>query len=210
MSAATPTLVAIRHFVAALVVAAVIGMPGAATAQLYATPVTDPDKLYRLEGFTLTPPRGEAWFEMKRDEREVYFGKRLPSPTHSFIAVAVILTVTAEVDSAEAWRDYVVRQMTNTTADPRNRILLMAADVDPAAGPLCVRYQMRVEDQGAAYARGRTLLVETTGLNCLHPGRRNLAIDMSFTERGLPDQFGSALRGEGERFLASLKILPQP
>lgn len=199
-----------RSLVAAALAAALLWLAAPAGAQLYATPVTDPDRVYRLEGFAFGPPRGEAWFEMKNDAREVFFGKRLRSPTHSFIAVAVALIVTAEIDGAEAWRDYVVRQMTNAGTDPRSRILLMAADVDAAAGPLCVRYQMRVEDRGAAFGAGRTLLVETTGVNCLHPSRRNLALDLSFTERGLPDQFGSPLRGEGERFLAGLRVLAEP
>ena len=201
-----------RFFIAVVAAAAIVaGQTSIAFAQqLYATPVTDPDKLYLMDGYSITPPRGQGWFEMKRDREYVYFGKRLSSPTQSMIAVAMSATVIDAIENVDAFRDYVVRQFTEKPADWRSKILIAEAAVDPAAGPFCVRYQMRTEDRGAANAGGRALLAETNGVSCLHPERKTLAIDVSYTERGLPAETGTALRNEGEQFVRGLKFLPYP
>jgi hypothetical protein len=191
--------------------AAVLLCPApAAFAQLYATPITDPDKLYQMDGYSVAPPRGQGWFEMKRDRDHLYFGKRLSSPTHSLIAVALSAPTADAIDNVDAFRDFILQQLTENPTDPRNKILTATAEVDPAAGPFCVRYQTRSEDRGASNAGGKTLLAETFGVSCIHPEKKTLAIDVGYTERGLPGETGTALRDEGENFLRSLKFLPRP
>jgi hypothetical protein len=179
---------------------------GTARAQLYAHPIITPDKPYQMDGYLIAPPRGNGWFEMKRDRHYVYFGKRLSSPTHSFIAVALSAPVAETFENVDAFREHVSRQLTETTGDQRNKVVLVAAETDSASGPFCIRYQTKTEDRGATNARGRALFAETFGVSCLHPSRKNIAIDISYTERGLPTETGTLLRDEGENFVRSLRF----
>jgi hypothetical protein len=198
------TAYAITQLIAALVVA----LPTVALAQFYAVPVTDPAKQYQMDVFTLLPPKGRDWFEMKRDRRYVYFGKRLVSPTHSFIAVALSSPVSETFENAGAFRDYVITQLAENSGDQRNIVVLVATEIDASSGPFCVRYQLKTEDRGAAHAKGKTLLAETIGVSCLHPDQKAIAVDVSYTERGLPAETGTLLRDEGEYFVRSLRFTP--
>lgn len=181
---------------------------GPALAQLYAKPVVEPAKAYVMDGYEILPPRGAGWFEMKRERDFIYFGKRLSSPTHSFIAVVLTAPVAESFETADAFREHVARQLAETGGDLRSRPIVIGIETDTAAGPYCVRYQTRTEDRGAANARGRTLFADTIGLSCLHPQKKSLAIDASYTERGLPSETGTLLRDEGESFIRGLKFLP--
>jgi hypothetical protein len=184
----------------------VVLLPGSALAQLYATPIGNPDKPYLLDGYSVLPPRGSGWFEMKRDRASAYFGKRLSSLTHSFIAVAMSSSIVDTFQSIDGFRDYVTTQLEGTTGDQRNKVLQVVVATDTAPGSFCVRYQIKTEDRGAANAPGRALLAESFGISCLHPDRRDLAIDISYTERGLPAETGTLLRNEGESFIRSLRF----
>ncbi len=188
----------------ALVLSVLIA-PGA-NAQLYATPITAPNKPYQLDGYEITAPQGPGWFEMRRDRHFIYFGKRLSSPTHSFIAIALLAPVDEPFETVESFRDHVVKQLAGNPGDMRSKVNVTAIEVDTTAGPFCVRYQTRTEDRGATNAKGKTLFAETFGLSCLHANRKNPAIDLSYTERGLPGETGTLLRDEGENFIRSLKF----
>jgi hypothetical protein len=185
------------------------GLTTRAIAQLYAAPIATPGKPYQMEGYEIMPPQGPGWFEMKRERHFVYFGKRLVSPSHSFIIIALSAPVDETFEVPERFRDHVARQLAENPGDTRNKITVAAVELDPESGPYCVRYQTKAEDRGAANARGRTLLAETFGLSCLHPTEKMLAIDVSYTERGLPSEIGTLLRDEGENFVRSMKFTPR-
>ena len=181
-----------------------------ARAQFYAKPITTPDLPYQMDGYSISPPRGSGWFEMQRDRDFVYFGKRLNSPTHSFIAVAMSSPVGDAFDSVEKFRDHVIRKIAENPDDHRNRVLLAEAEIEPMAGPFCARYHTKTEDRDATDVPGLILFAETFGVSCLHPERRDLAIDISYSERGLPAETGASLLNEGENFVRSLKFISQP
>ena len=134
------------------------------------------------------------------------FRSRLGSPTHSFIAIALSAPVDEPFESAESFRGHVARQLAESPGDLRSRIEITAVALDTATGPFCVRYQTRAEDRGAANAPGQKLQVETVGLSCLHPDKKNLVVDLSYSERGVPLETGAVLREEGEAFLRSLRF----
>ena len=182
---------------------------GETNAQLYATPIPSPAKPYRMDGYEIMPPQGQSWFEMKKERHFIYFGKRLGSPTHSFIAIALSAPVDEAFESPEGFRDHVAKQLADNPGDARSKITIAAVELDPESGPFCVRYQTKTEDRGAANAKGKALLAETFGLSCLHTTNKNLAIDVSYTERGLPAEIGTLLRDEGEGFIRSLKFTAQ-
>src|SRR3978361_2406925 len=80
---------------------------GEAAAQLHALPVTDPGKVYLQDGYRVQPPPGKSWFEMQRDRQQVLFGKKIDSPTHSFVATATSGLVDEKFATREEFREYV-------------------------------------------------------------------------------------------------------
>ena len=180
-------------------------LAGDICAQPRASPIAAPNAVYELEGYSVLAPQGKEWFEMSRDKHNVYFGKKLASRTHSFIATAMSAPITEKFETPEEFRDYVSR-MLPLRGDERHTVIENRVDVDQALGRFCVRHYTQEKDRGAPYARGRALLVETFGVSCLHPGNPNLTISVSYTERGEPAEASAKLRTEGEIFVRSLKF----
>jgi hypothetical protein len=187
---------------------AALGMfAGNACAQLRAAPVTGPGVAYELTGYSVLSPQGKDWFELKRDPHTVFFGKKIASRTHAFIATAMSAPITDKFDTPEQFRDYIGRVLP-LRGDGRHRVIENRVEMDDRLGRFCVRYHTKAEDRDAPYAQGKTLLAETSGVTCLHPENANLNISVSYTERGNPAETSAELRAEGENFVRSLKFTP--
>lgn len=178
---------------------------GNAGAQLHAVPVTVPGALYEMERYSVLAPQGKDWFELKRDKQYVYFGKKIASRTHSFIATAISASLTEKFADPQEFRDYVSRSLP-LRGDERHTVVENRVEMDDALGRYCVRHYTRAEDRNAPYARGKTLSEETYGVSCLHPDYPSLSIDVSYTERGQSAEASAVLRAEGESFVRSLKF----
>lgn len=175
-------------------------------AQLHAKPIAVFQGEYEMDGYSVQPPPGKSWFELKRDKGYVYFGRKLASRTHSFIAIALSAALRETFEKPEEFRDYVFKFLA-VAGDARNRVVESRAELDDTLGRYCVRHYTRAEDRAAIYAEGRVLLVETAGVSCLHPDNRGLTVDVSYTQRGYPQEIGAELRSEGESFVRSLKFI---
>lgn len=180
-------------------------LAGNACAQLRANPVTVSNIAYELGGYSVLPPQGKDWFELKRDPQTVFFGKKIASRTHAFIATAMSAPISDKLETPEAFREYISRVLP-LRGDGRHRVIENRVEIDNTLGPFCVRYHTKSEDRGAPHAQGMTLLAETFGVTCLHPENPKLNISVSYTERGNPAETSAELRAEGERFVRSLKF----
>ena len=178
-----------------------------ANAQLYAAPVTAALRPYVMYGYEILPPPGDNWFEMTRDRHNLYFGKRIISPTHSLIAMALSVALEESFKTPESFRLHVARQLSEKSNDRRNTIIAMAVQAARLDGAFCVRYQTRGVDRRAPNAKGDILIAETVGLSCLHGDGKHL-FDASYTERGRTDEIGGLLQDEGEAFIRGLKLTP--
>jgi len=182
-------------------------LTGHTCAQLRAAPVTASGVAYELEGYSILPPQGKDWYELKRDPQTVFFGKKIASRTHAFVATAMSALITDKFESPEAFLDYVSR-MLPLRGDKRHTVIANRVEIDNRPGRFCVRHYTKAEDRDAPYAQGKTLLAETFGVSCLHPDNPNLNISVSYTERGNPAETSAELRAEGESFVRSLKFTP--
>lgn len=178
---------------------------GDAGAQLHAIPLARPDVVYAMEGYSVLAPPGKNWFELKRDGRNVYFGKKIASRTHAFIATAMSGLIAEKFEKPEEFRNYVSR-MLPLRSNERHTVIENQVELDQAAGRFCVRHYTKAEDRDALYARGKMLLAETIGVSCLHPDSPDLSISVSYTERGYQQEASAVLRAEGESFVRSLKF----
>ncbi len=166
--------------------------------------------IYEFDGYSISAPGGKGWFEMQRDKQQALFGKKVDSPTHSFGATATSDTVAEKFESRDKFLEYVNRLRTADFDPARFKVIEFESAVDDSQAAWCVRYRLKHTDRNAVLARNRTLLVEDVGVTCLHPDRRNLVIDVGYSERGRPAELGKELSGqlrkEGENFMRSLRF----
>ncbi len=182
-------------------------------AQLHAVPITDPAAVYQLEGYSVLPPPGKSWFKMQHDRQQALFGKKLDSPTHSFAAMAASGLIDEKFETREQFQDYVNKLRTADFDAARYRVIEFDSSVDNTFAAWCVRYRLKHTDRNAVLSRNRTLLVEDFGVTCLHPDKRDLVVDVGYSERGrqaeLNAELSAELRKEGESFMRSLKFTPR-
>jgi hypothetical protein len=193
-----------------LLVAALVGvalLAGQAHAQLHAVPVTDATAVYMLEGYRVLPPPGKNWFEMQRDKQQALFGKKIDSPTHSFVATATSGLVNEKFDTREQFQEYVNKMRTAEMEPARYRVIEFESRVETAFDAWCVRYRFKRVDRDAVLSRNRSLLLEDFGVACLHPAKRDLVVDVGYSERGRPAELNIELRKEGEGFIRSLEFI---
>ncbi len=183
-----------------------VSLAGEAAAQLHAVPITDPNAVYELEGYSVLPPPGKNWFEMQRDRQHALFGKRIESRTHSFVAIATSGPISEKFETRELFQQYVNKMRTADVDPARYRIVEFASEVDGAFPAWCIRYRLKRADRDAAFARNRTLVLDDYGVTCLHPAKPDLVVDVGYSERGRPTELSADLRGEGESFMRSLKF----
>lgn len=188
-------------------VLAVLVLAFEAAAQLHAIPVTDPALVYQFEGYRVLPPPGKNWFEMQRNGQQALFGKKIDSPTHSFVATATSGLIEETFDTREKFQEYVTRQRTADLDSSRFRTIEFAATVDQSFAAWCIRYRLKRADRDAVLARARALLVEDSGLSCLHPEKKTLLVDVGYSERGRSAELSADLRNEGEQFMRSLEFI---
>ena len=131
-----------------------------ADAQLRAVPLAGAGVTYGMERYSVLSPQGKDWFELKRDKQNVYFGKKIASRTHSFIATAMSTSIAEKFSSPGEFRDYVSRMLT-LRGDERHTVIENRAEADNTLGRFCVKYYTKAEDRDALYAKGKTLLTET-------------------------------------------------
>ncbi len=180
-----------------------LGCVTSAQAQLYAKPITSANTSYDFNGFRITAPQGSSWFELAHENTSVFFGKKLTSPTHSFIAAAITTIIDASFERPEDFLAFVGDSLP-LQQDTRNRVLENRAELAPDRGRFCIRYYIRSEDNAAVNAGGKPLQTETFGVSCLHPEYAHFSIDLSYAERGLPGETNADLRTEGEGFLRGM------
>ena len=180
----------------------------AALAQFKAEPVTDPNAVYELGGYSIRVPQGEGWFLMHQTNQSVFFGRRKTSPTHAFAATAVAQKISRSFAGPEQFLDF-VKTTHAASADPaRESVLENEAEIDTTTAPLCVKYRVKTEDRGMpGTPKGPSRIMITQGITCIHPTITDLLVNADYSERGTAEELDKGLQAEGEVFLKGLKLI---
>ena len=192
--------------IALAVLSGAVLFAGAVRAQLHATPVAKAATPYLQDGYRVLPPPGKNWFEMQRDRQQALFGKKIDSPTHSFVATATSGLIGEKFETREQFQEYVNKMRTTELDTARYRVIEFDSSVENSFEAWCVRYRFKRADRDAVLSRNRTLLLEDFGVACLHPAKRELVVDIGYSERGRSAELSADLRLEGETFIRSLEF----
>ena len=180
---------------------------GSTSAQLKAEPITSPDTIYKLEGYSVHAPIGDDWFLIFQDNQSVGFGKRKISPTHAFTATATSTRTNKKIKTLAEIVAY-VKKGNAASIDPQRETVLKndAVTDEEAPAPLCAGYRLKTEDRGVPGTHS-TLFNLSYGVVCVHPTVPNLLVDVGYSERGTEDELNSkVLQDEGVDFVNGLKF----
>jgi hypothetical protein len=135
------------------------------------------------------------------------FGKKIESPTHSFVATATSGLISEKFETLEQFREYVDKMRTANADAARYRVIEFDSAVDDKFSAWCVRYRLKRTDRGAVQSRNQTLVLEDYGVSCLHPEKKELVVDVGYSERGRTAELSAEIRKEGEYFIRNLQFI---
>lgn len=193
-----------------VVVVLLAGCGGLAVAPGYMGPAYIPtsrvSERLQQRGLSVSPPRGGAWMVDLNEQTplEAVFRQELPSTTHSFLALAVLVHLEPGVpfEQAAALQGF---------DDPaRYEVLEYKVQPDTSRKTPCTRYTLRLLVKTSPNAPNTPLQMLERGTVCAHPTMRDMAVRASFSERGIPTEMDPALWSGFDDFLGGIQIESAP
>src|SRR5262245_7232329 len=190
-----------------------VGLLSACTSTGGLTPVDGSLQRMQLEGFSISPPRGEHWFTTPATASDAVwrtvagFVKRppqQPAGTAVWATAAVANLQDTPFQGPDQLIEQLVRSREAELKSPRFRLV----DFKTAAGPSngCRRYDAAAEARGVSEFPGQVFMLTVHHTICLHPNVPTMAVNMAYAERRPQAQPPAALAAEGEPFLRSLQF----
>lgn len=134
-------------------------------------------------GFTLIAPAGEDWRLVQQNAGSLVWMKRVEMVDASFLVAVLTNPAPVLFDSQETFLAF-VKKAKQTNPNPQ-RFVVRRSEIEAvsAPGPFCVSYDTAIEDSSTVSSGGKPLLLEVTGLACLHPDALNRYFDIQFSSR---------------------------
>ena len=134
-------------------------------------------------GFTLSAPDGETWRLVQQNAGSLVWMKRVEMADASFLVAVLTGPAPLLFESQEAFLAFVTK--TKRTNPHPKRFIVHRSEIAAvsAPGPFCVGYDTAIEDRSTRGENGQTLLLEVTGLSCLHPDAPDRYFDIQFSSR---------------------------
>ena len=152
-------------------------------------------------------PVGEDWYISENKQGVILLGKKIRSSTHTFILGIAVVHLQPDWQDAPGFLAAVKREKDLDTNPKRFRLLVDEYELQPSVGKYCVAYHMKAEDYGAPRTNGAPfLLMDTTGLGCMHPNEPDLYIDVFSSERSKPAEASPELQAVGDSFVKSFRF----
>jgi len=167
---------------------------------------------------SVPPPLGPHWYRVTLPGQPpslVLFHKLLPDRARQAArghTYAVSARASRELDGrrftdAQAFAAFVTERMAQSDRnDSRHRVVHWRVAPDTAHAPLCVRYEAEIEDRGVPGWGDTPFLITARGYRCVHPFDASVAVDVSASERRLPDDAPWMLDEETQPFVEEFRF----
>jgi hypothetical protein len=171
-------------------------------------PVSELANRMEFKSFSILPPQDTKWVVAVRGANSIAFRKQLDSPTHSLLAIARAAPSAEPFDSPETFLNNMKRGARTESPDPRYELLELAMDLDPRFGPFCVKHRLKQKDKHAPVpGGGQTVEIhEMQGYLFAHPYSTNLVVDITWSEKGKPEEKAMGFESTRERFFEGLQL----
>lgn len=167
--------------------------------------VTDSSTPLEFRGFRAKPPPGTSWYLVFRSNVDIIYIKRMESKLHTFY-VRMSIALLPDGESGPDVSLEFIKKNFQVIDQPGSRFMPQKFDIerDLSTGNTCSRYVMQADDTGAPQADGRTLILESNGLVCIHPNMPRHVVHIFYSERGGPAESSAQLKTEGESFMRGM------
>ena len=134
-------------------------------------------------GFTLIAPAGENWRLVQQNAGSLVWMKRVEMVDATFLVAVLTNPTPGLFNNQEAFLAF-VKKAKQTNPNPQ-RFLVHRSEVEMVSGPgsSCVSYDTAIEDNSTVSAGKKPLLLEVTGLACLHPDALDRYFDIQYSSR---------------------------
>ena len=171
-------------------------------------PITNPGAPWAFWGFVVNAPAAPDILSQAKSRLGALSGKKLSEPDHTVAFRIATLKLEQSVSSADALvANFKVRRARNF--DPaRFRLIEHKEEVFALRDYWCTRYSILSEDRGVRLSTAVAFVLE--GISCVHPDRKDLAVDVGYSERGAGKTASPEVREVGEKFIRGLRFTPLP
>lgn len=171
-------------------------------------PILNPGTPWAFLGFVVNTPDAPDVLSQFKSVGAASLGMKFPEPDHTVAFTVVADKLEKEFSSAD---DLLVelKERRGKKSDPsRFRIVEHREERFVLRDYWCTRYSMLNEDSGVRFFGSVPFVLE--GITCVHPNKRDLVIDIGYSERAAGKEVSPEVRAIGEKFIRSLRFLPMP
>lgn len=171
-------------------------------------PILNPGTPWAFWGFVINTPETPNVLSQFKYAVAASLGMKLPEPDHTVAFTVVADKLEKQFSSVD---DLVaeMKERRGKKSDPsRFRIIEHREERFVLRDYWCTRYSMLNEDSGVRFFGSVPFVLE--GITCIHPNKRDLVIDIGYSERAAGKEVSPEVREVGEKFIRSLRFLPVP
>lgn len=160
--------------------------------------------------YSIMPPQGDGWGYIDQEQTgkfDLFYGKKLASPTHTLAAMVTEIHANINFHTPDEFLNF-VKKSKELGGDPR-RFKFSALDVnlDNKFGDYSIRYYSQAEDHSAANLNNNEFLIlKYYGYIFIHPFIDNLLLDISYSERGTPNEVDPNFKNNAIKFIDGLAL----
>src|SRR5574341_122327 len=175
-------------------------------------PVKNLNTPFERRDYSILPPQEHGWKYMDQagstGSYGLIFAKADESKIHTVAAMVREWQKNATFSSPEEFLSF-VKKSDEMGTDPRiSRMLEKKMSLDDRFVSYCIFSYFKVEDH-AALQKGKLefLLMFADGYTFIHPNNKNIIIEVTYSERGAPNEIGdSKFIEKAQNFVNGLKL----
>jgi len=160
--------------------------------------------------YSVLPPQGDNWYYVQGDQAgqfDISFAKKTESQTHTIAGLISEIHAFVKFDTPEEFFKF-IRKNKEMNMDPRRfNVIDYEIVPDDKFGDYSIRYHAIAEDHKASNRRYNDFLaLHIYGYTFIHPNFDNIIIDISYSERGLPEEIDPNFNAEAENFINGINL----
>jgi hypothetical protein len=158
--------------------------------------------------FSILSPKGDQWYwnnTYRKGFNVMIFTKEGKSKTLTYVAqVTEFYDTDRSFSSPKAFLDHYSKKVAE---GKRYKILSEESHLDNRFGKYCIRYYIETEDHGAANKEGEEpLIMRIYGYRFFHPIKKNVLIDIAYSERGKPQELDRFFKKTADVFFEGFSV----
>jgi len=155
-------------------------------------------------GVSLILPEGKSWGAIIRSTYEGVFGAK-PMPKNDTLIVAIRVYNAPPASTKEEFLSAIKKGRSSEPKTGRFEIIKSREELFDARSEVCVIHQSQSKDFGTEAKRGGEFsILETYGMNCIHPTNQQVGILVELSRKAPPNSTFSGFESMGAALLNSV------